>query len=50
MITIDHGVLIYSLMFTTESKGILYTSKKAGGWNGGETVSEVLTNPNFLYI
>ncbi|KAI3781594.1 hypothetical protein L2E82_11612 [Cichorium intybus] len=42
MITIDHGYLIYSLMFTTESKGILYTSKKAGGWNGGETVSEVV--------
>ncbi|KAL7587877.1 hypothetical protein Lser_V15G39422 [Lactuca serriola] len=42
MITIDHGDLIYSLMFTTESKGILYTSKKAGGWNGGETVSEVM--------
>ncbi|CAH1440603.1 unnamed protein product [Lactuca virosa] len=42
MITIDHGVLIYSLMFTTVSNGILYSSKKAGGWNGGKTVSKVV--------
>ncbi|KAI3781592.1 hypothetical protein L2E82_11610 [Cichorium intybus] len=42
MITIDHGDLIYSLMITTESKGIMYTSTKAGGWNGGDTVSEVV--------
>lgn len=29
-------------MITTESKGIMYTSTKAGGWNGGDTVSEVV--------
>ncbi|KAL7587343.1 hypothetical protein Lser_V15G39415 [Lactuca serriola] len=36
MISIDHGDLVYSLMLTTESLGILYTTKKAGG----KTVSE----------
>ncbi|KAI3771156.1 hypothetical protein L6452_02314 [Arctium lappa] len=41
-ITVDHGDLIYSLTFTTESKGVLYTSNKAGGWNGGDTVSKVV--------
>ncbi|KAI3514824.1 hypothetical protein L1887_13557 [Cichorium endivia] len=41
-ITIDHGVLIYSLMFTYEDgKGCLHDSEKAGGWNGGEHVCEV---------
>ncbi|KAI3751473.1 hypothetical protein L2E82_22560 [Cichorium intybus] len=39
-INIDHGDLIYSLTFITESKGILYTSEKAGGRNGGGTVTE----------
>ncbi|KAJ9548844.1 hypothetical protein OSB04_021387 [Centaurea solstitialis] len=42
MITVDHGDLIYSLMFTTESNGVLYTSNKAGGWNGGDIVSKVV--------
>lgn len=57
-ITIDHGDHIYSLTFTTESKGILYTSEKADGRNGGGTVSEVthfLTNvhihvDSFIYL
>ncbi|KAJ0628891.1 putative jacalin-like lectin domain superfamily [Helianthus annuus] len=42
-ISIDHGDdVIYSLMFTTESAGgVLNTSSKFGGWNGGQTVSEV---------
>ncbi|KAK9069866.1 hypothetical protein SSX86_010262 [Deinandra increscens subsp. villosa] len=40
-ITIDHGDLIYSLMFTTQYRGLMYNSGKAGGWNGGENVSEV---------
>ncbi|XP_076944137.1 mannose/glucose-specific lectin-like [Bidens hawaiensis] len=41
-IKIDHGDgVIYSLMFTTEYRGELYTSKKFGGWNGGQTVSQV---------
>ncbi|XP_076889340.1 mannose/glucose-specific lectin-like [Bidens hawaiensis] len=41
-ITIDHGDdVIYSLMFTTETEGVLNTSNKFGGWNGGQTVSEV---------
>lgn len=46
MITIDHGDLVYSLMLTTESLGILYTTKKVGGWNGGDIVSEVQTLTN----
>ncbi|KAI3780220.1 hypothetical protein L2E82_10191 [Cichorium intybus] len=41
-ITIDHGDLIYSLIFTTESKGVQYSSDKAGGWNGGDKVSKVV--------
>ncbi|KAI3771159.1 hypothetical protein L6452_02317 [Arctium lappa] len=40
-ITIDHGDLIYSLIFTTEYRGIEQPSEKAGGWNGGDQVSEV---------
>ncbi|XP_023770004.1 mannose/glucose-specific lectin-like [Lactuca sativa] len=40
-ITIDHGELIYSLMFTTKCGGVLHNSNKFGGWNGGDTVSEV---------
>lgn len=40
-ITIDHGNVIYSLMFTSQSRGVLHTSNKAGGWAGGHTVSEV---------
>ncbi|CAI9298703.1 unnamed protein product [Lactuca saligna] len=45
-ITIDHGDLIYSLMFTTKIKGIEKTSNKAGGWNGGDIVSEVTFSPD----
>jgi len=41
-ITIDHGDLIYSLMFTTEYRGLEQPSDKAGGWNGGDKVSEVM--------
>ncbi|XP_022008904.1 mannose/glucose-specific lectin isoform X1 [Helianthus annuus] len=42
-IIIDHGDdVIYSLMFTTEAAGgVVNTSNKFGGWNGGQTVSEV---------
>ncbi|KAI3795090.1 hypothetical protein L1987_37734 [Smallanthus sonchifolius] len=40
-ITIDHGDLIYSLMFTTQYRGVTYDSKKVGGWNGGDKISEV---------
>lgn len=40
-ITIDHGDLIYSLIFTTTHRGLFQTSNKFGGWNGGENVSEV---------
>ncbi|KAI7751462.1 hypothetical protein M8C21_017680, partial [Ambrosia artemisiifolia] len=40
-ITIDHGDLIYSLMFTAQYKGLTYTSERAGGWNGGDIVSEI---------
>ncbi|KAL4585876.1 hypothetical protein LXL04_010503 [Taraxacum kok-saghyz] len=39
-IIIDHGDVIYSLMFTTESRGVIYTSKKAGGMAGGNKASE----------
>ncbi|KAI3781598.1 hypothetical protein L2E82_11616 [Cichorium intybus] len=45
-ITIDHGDLIYSLIFTTQYRGLTHTYKKAGGWNGGETVSEVILDWN----
>nr|KAJ0190194.1 hypothetical protein LSAT_V11C800429520 [Lactuca sativa] len=41
-ITIDHGNVIYSLMFTSEFRGVFYNSEKYGGWAGGETVSEVI--------
>lgn len=40
-ITIDHGELIYSLMFTSKCGGVLHTSNKAGGWAGGDTITEV---------
>ncbi|KAF5768031.1 putative jacalin-like lectin domain-containing protein [Helianthus annuus] len=40
-ITIDHGDLIYSLMFTAQYGDLTYTSEKMGGWNGGENVSEI---------
>ncbi|KAL8201805.1 hypothetical protein R6Q57_010952 [Mikania cordata] len=40
-ITVDHGDLIYSLMFTTQYRGLPHNSKKIGGWNGGDKVSEV---------
>ncbi|XP_024967133.1 agglutinin-like [Cynara cardunculus var. scolymus] len=41
-ITIDHGDLIYSLMYTTEDgRGCFHDSEKAGGWNGGCIVCEV---------
>ncbi|CAI9298699.1 unnamed protein product [Lactuca saligna] len=46
-ITIDHGVLIYSLMLTFEdSKGCLHDSEKAGGWNGGDQIHEVTFDPD----
>ncbi|XP_076951375.1 putative serine/threonine-protein kinase PBL12 [Bidens hawaiensis] len=41
-ITIDHGDLIYSLAFTTQYRGLIYSSSKIGGWNGGDKLSEVL--------
>ncbi|KAJ0467430.1 putative protein kinase RLK-Pelle-CrRLK1L-1 family [Helianthus annuus] len=40
-ITIDHGDLIYSLVFTSQYGDLTNTSNKAGGWNGGDNVSEV---------
>lgn len=41
-ITIDHGDFIYSLIFTTEYRGLEHDSKKAGGQNGsGDKVSVV---------
>ncbi|KAL4572398.1 hypothetical protein LXL04_019173 [Taraxacum kok-saghyz] len=40
-ISINHGDLIYSLMFTTEYRGLLHNSRLAGGWKLGETASEV---------
>nr|KAJ0190717.1 hypothetical protein LSAT_V11C800429620 [Lactuca sativa] len=45
-ITIDHGDHIYSLMFTSEHRGLLHTSRLAGGWNGGEG-GETLTEVTF---
>ncbi|KAI3797964.1 hypothetical protein L1987_33229 [Smallanthus sonchifolius] len=45
-ITIDHGDLIYSLMFTTQYRGLTYNSKKVGGWNGGDKVHEVMFDWN----
>lgn len=47
-ITIDHGNVIYSLMFTSEFRGVFYNSEKYGGWAGGETVSEV-SNSSLLH-
>ncbi|CAI9298693.1 unnamed protein product [Lactuca saligna] len=41
-ITIVHGDGIYSLMFTSESKGVLHNSNKCGSLARGETVSEVI--------
>ncbi|KAL8246266.1 hypothetical protein R6Q59_007482 [Mikania micrantha] len=40
-ITIDHGDLIYSLMFSTQYQGLTNSSNRFGGWNGGDKVSEV---------
>ncbi|KAL4572395.1 hypothetical protein LXL04_019170 [Taraxacum kok-saghyz] len=40
-ITIDYGELIYSLMFTSKCRGVLHNSTKAGGWAGGDTVTEI---------
>ncbi|KAL8246257.1 hypothetical protein R6Q59_007473 [Mikania micrantha] len=40
-IRVGHGDLIYSLMFTTQYRGLTNNSKKIGGWNGGDKVSEV---------
>ncbi|KAK9054919.1 hypothetical protein SSX86_025998 [Deinandra increscens subsp. villosa] len=40
-ITVEHGDVIYSLMFTSEYRGSLYTSNRVGGWNGGDQLSEV---------
>ncbi|KAK9048470.1 hypothetical protein SSX86_032566 [Deinandra increscens subsp. villosa] len=40
-ITVGHGDLVYSLMFTTEHKGLLHSSRMSGGWKGQETASEV---------
>ncbi|XP_076897874.1 mannose/glucose-specific lectin-like [Bidens hawaiensis] len=45
-ITIDHGDLIYSLMFTSQCGDITHTSEKFGGWNGGEIVSEITFEGN----
>ncbi|KAF5757139.1 putative protein kinase RLK-Pelle-CrRLK1L-1 family [Helianthus annuus] len=45
-ITIEHGDLIYSLMFTTQYRGLTHTSAKAGGWNGGEKLSKVTLDWN----
>ncbi|KAL8246275.1 hypothetical protein R6Q59_007491 [Mikania micrantha] len=45
-ITIDHGDLIYSLMFSTQYKGITNTSNRFGGWDGGDRVSEVTFDRN----
>ncbi|KAI7734841.1 hypothetical protein M8C21_030683 [Ambrosia artemisiifolia] len=40
-ITIDHGDLIYSLMFTAQCGELTNTSEKMGGWQGGEKVTEI---------
>ena len=40
-IAVDHGDVIYSLMFTSESGGVFQTSEKTGGCVGGDRVSEV---------
>nr|XP_043614631.1 probable serine/threonine-protein kinase DDB_G0278521 [Erigeron canadensis] len=41
-IIIDHGDVIYSLMFTTQCGGIFHTSNKVGGSAGGDIVSKVM--------
>ncbi|KAD4179624.1 hypothetical protein E3N88_28215 [Mikania micrantha] len=41
-ITIGHGNLIYSLQFTTEYRGSMHNSERAGGENGENEVSEVI--------
>ncbi|KAI3781584.1 hypothetical protein L2E82_11602 [Cichorium intybus] len=41
-IVIDHGDIIYSLMITSACEGVVHDFEKAGGWNGGDTVSEVM--------
>ncbi|KAL8246264.1 hypothetical protein R6Q59_007480 [Mikania micrantha] len=45
-ITIDHGDLIYSLMFSTQYRRLTNTSNRFGGWNGGDRVSEVTFDHN----
>ncbi|GJX40242.1 jacalin-like lectin domain-containing protein [Tanacetum coccineum] len=40
-ITINHDDAVYSLVFTSESKGFLHTSNKVGGLAFGDTFSEV---------
>ncbi|KAD7477746.1 hypothetical protein E3N88_00882 [Mikania micrantha] len=45
-ITIDHGDLIYSLMFSTQYRRLTNTSNRFGGWNGGDRVSEVTFDQN----
>ncbi|KAI3755004.1 hypothetical protein L1987_54796 [Smallanthus sonchifolius] len=37
-ITIRHGDVVYSLMFTSVNRGVLNTSSIVGGCAGGETV------------
>ena len=39
-ITVDHGDVIYSLMFTSKSGGVIQTSEKTGGCVSGDIVSE----------
>ncbi|XP_023760156.1 proline-rich receptor-like protein kinase PERK15 [Lactuca sativa] len=41
-ININHGDLIYFLMFTTEHRGVLQNSRLAGGWKLEETPTEVM--------
>ena len=44
-ITIDHGDMISSLIFTSEDcTGSVHVSNKAGGYNDGSTISEVCYN------
>lgn len=40
-ISVDHGDIIYSLMLTIECEGVVHNFDKAGGWAGGNTISEV---------
>ncbi|KAI3781585.1 hypothetical protein L2E82_11603 [Cichorium intybus] len=49
-ITIGHGATIYSLTFSSKSKGLLHTSKLVGGWASGHIVSEVTSEASrFLH-